>query len=175
MAENWHFAPLFSGIHRGSTKYWPTPSISFGAAQQGWLAFALRRRRPHVRIVSGAPLRTKPRTFSFAVRNDSLKDVLAADDPDRVVVYFDRTDDGADSRYDRQVADLPCSGKQIRLWVITRRFVCEVPHCRRQISLNDSEMMFCRPVCAGRHGWNASSTISGWHLAADQQQVSSGG
>ena len=37
------------------------------------------------------------------------------------------------SRYDRQVADLPCAGKQIRLRVITRRFVCEVPHCRRQI------------------------------------------
>jgi transposase len=34
------------------------------------------------------------------------------------------------SRYDRQVADLPCAGKQIRLRVITRRFVCEVPHCR---------------------------------------------
>jgi transposase len=37
------------------------------------------------------------------------------------------------SRYDRRVADLPCAGKQIRLRVITRRFVCEVPHCRRQI------------------------------------------
>ncbi len=37
------------------------------------------------------------------------------------------------SRYDRQVADLPCAGKQIRLRVITRRFVCEVPHCWRRI------------------------------------------
>ena len=37
------------------------------------------------------------------------------------------------SRYDRQVADLPCSGKQIRLRVITRRFVCEIPHCQRRI------------------------------------------
>src|ERR1700721_4730493 len=37
------------------------------------------------------------------------------------------------SRYDRQVADLPCAGKQIRLRVIARRFVCEVPHCRRRI------------------------------------------
>src|ERR1700736_5339785 len=35
------------------------------------------------------------------------------------------------SRYHRQVADLP--GKQVRLRVITRRFVCEVPHCRRRI------------------------------------------
>ena len=37
------------------------------------------------------------------------------------------------SRYARQVADLPCAGRQIRLRVITRRFVCEVPHCRRRI------------------------------------------
>ena len=37
------------------------------------------------------------------------------------------------SRYDRQVADLPCAGKQIRLRVITRRFVCDEPHCRRRI------------------------------------------
>jgi transposase len=37
------------------------------------------------------------------------------------------------SRYDRQVADLPCAGKEVRLRVITRRFVCEVPHCRRRI------------------------------------------
>src|SRR3984957_12687633 len=37
------------------------------------------------------------------------------------------------SRYDRQVADLPCAGKQIRLRVITRRFVCEMPYCRRRI------------------------------------------
>jgi hypothetical protein len=63
------------------------------------------------------------------------------------------------SRYDRQVADLPCAGKQIRLRVITRRFVCEVPHCRRRISLNGSGTMFSPPGRAGRHGWNASSTI----------------
>jgi hypothetical protein len=37
------------------------------------------------------------------------------------------------SRYTRQVADLPCVGRQIRLRVITRRFVCDVPHCHRQI------------------------------------------
>ena len=37
------------------------------------------------------------------------------------------------SRYARQVADLPCAGRQIRLRVMTRRFVCEVPHCRRRI------------------------------------------
>src|SRR5258708_11751244 len=37
------------------------------------------------------------------------------------------------SRYHRQVVDLPSAGKQVRLRVITRRFVCEVPHCRRRI------------------------------------------
>src|ERR1700704_822365 len=37
------------------------------------------------------------------------------------------------SRYHRQVADLPSAGKQVRLQMITRRFVCEVPHCRRRI------------------------------------------
>src|SRR6202161_2203357 len=37
------------------------------------------------------------------------------------------------SRYDRQAADLPCAGREIRLRVITRRFVCEAPHCRRRI------------------------------------------
>jgi transposase len=37
------------------------------------------------------------------------------------------------SRYTRQVADLPSSGRKVRLRVITRRFVCEVRHCRRQI------------------------------------------
>ncbi len=37
------------------------------------------------------------------------------------------------SRYDRQVADLPCAGKEIRLRVITRRFICGAPHCRRRI------------------------------------------
>jgi transposase len=36
------------------------------------------------------------------------------------------------SRYIRQVADLPCAGRQIFLQVITRRFVCEVPNCRRR-------------------------------------------
>jgi transposase len=37
------------------------------------------------------------------------------------------------SRYIRSVSDLPCVGKQIGLRVISRRFVCEVPHCRRRI------------------------------------------
>ena len=37
------------------------------------------------------------------------------------------------SRYTRQVADLPSAGRKVRLRVITRRFVCGVPHCRRKI------------------------------------------
>ena len=37
------------------------------------------------------------------------------------------------SRYTRQVADLPCAGRAVRLLVISRRFTCEVRHCRRQI------------------------------------------
>ena len=37
------------------------------------------------------------------------------------------------SQYTRQVADLPCAGRQISLRVIARRFVCEVQHCRRRI------------------------------------------
>src|SRR3954451_177599 len=37
------------------------------------------------------------------------------------------------SRYIRQAADLPCAGKQVNLRVISRRFVCEMEHCRRRI------------------------------------------
>src|SRR5215471_9432663 len=37
------------------------------------------------------------------------------------------------SRYNRHAADLPCAGKEIRLRVITRRFVCGVTDCRRRI------------------------------------------
>ena len=37
------------------------------------------------------------------------------------------------SRYLRLVADLPCAGKGVRIRMITRRFVCEIPHCRRRI------------------------------------------
>jgi hypothetical protein len=46
----------FHEIHLRSSKYWPNPSISVGGGQQGCLAFALRRQRSHVRIVSGAPV-----------------------------------------------------------------------------------------------------------------------
>lgn len=37
------------------------------------------------------------------------------------------------SRYVRDVLDLPCSGRAVRLQVITRRFRCDVATCRRRI------------------------------------------
>jgi len=37
------------------------------------------------------------------------------------------------SRYVREVSDLPCSGRSVRLEVVTRRFCCDAPHCRRRI------------------------------------------
>ena len=37
------------------------------------------------------------------------------------------------SRYIRHVADLPSAGRKVRLRLLTRRFTCEVPHCRRRI------------------------------------------
>lgn len=37
------------------------------------------------------------------------------------------------SRYLRLVSDLPCAGKEVRIRMITRQFVCEMPDCRRRI------------------------------------------
>ncbi|MDH2346805.1 ISL3 family transposase [Bradyrhizobium sp. SSUT77] len=37
------------------------------------------------------------------------------------------------SHYIRHVADLPSAGRKVRLRLLTRRFTCEVPHCRRRI------------------------------------------
>jgi transposase len=37
------------------------------------------------------------------------------------------------SRYIRQVADLPCTGRRIALSLIARRFFCRAENCRRQI------------------------------------------
>ena len=37
------------------------------------------------------------------------------------------------SRYVREVSDLPCSGRSVRLRVVTRRFYCDMSHCRRRI------------------------------------------
>jgi transposase len=37
------------------------------------------------------------------------------------------------SRYVRQVADLPCTGRRVRLNLITRRFFCGADNCQRRI------------------------------------------
>jgi transposase len=37
------------------------------------------------------------------------------------------------SRYVRHVADLPSAGRKVHLRLLTRRFSCEAPHCRRRI------------------------------------------
>ncbi|GAC1389769.1 MAG: hypothetical protein NVSMB38_05030 [Ktedonobacteraceae bacterium] len=37
------------------------------------------------------------------------------------------------SHYLRQVADLPCSGRQVRLLVQVRKYFCETPDCLRKI------------------------------------------
>ena len=37
------------------------------------------------------------------------------------------------SRYVRQVADLPSAGREVRIRVVTRRFVCDTTHCRRRV------------------------------------------
>ena len=37
------------------------------------------------------------------------------------------------SRYVRRVSDLPCSGRLVRLHIMTRRFCCEQPRCPRRI------------------------------------------
>src|SRR5271169_4826694 len=37
------------------------------------------------------------------------------------------------SRYVREVSDLPCSGRSVRLRIVARRFCCNTPHCRRRI------------------------------------------
>ena len=37
------------------------------------------------------------------------------------------------SRYVREVSDLPCSGRSVRLRVVIRRFRCDTQHCRRRI------------------------------------------
>ena len=37
------------------------------------------------------------------------------------------------SRYMRRVSDLPCSGRSVRLCIVTRRFCCEASDCPRRI------------------------------------------
>lgn len=45
----------------------------------------------------------------------------------------DAQSDRVHSRYIRQVSDLPCCGRSVHLQVVTRRFRCGAPLCRRQI------------------------------------------
>jgi len=37
------------------------------------------------------------------------------------------------SHYTRQMADLPYSGQQVRLWVLVHKYFCDVPNCVRKI------------------------------------------
>ena len=37
------------------------------------------------------------------------------------------------SHYTRKLADLPCSGQQVRLRVLVRKYFCDVPNCARNI------------------------------------------
>ena len=37
------------------------------------------------------------------------------------------------SRYVREVSDLPCSGRSVRLRVVIRRYRCDTQYCRRRI------------------------------------------
>ena len=37
------------------------------------------------------------------------------------------------SRYAREVSDLPCSGRSVRLRIMMRRYRCDTRHCRRRI------------------------------------------
>ena len=37
------------------------------------------------------------------------------------------------SRYVRRVADLPCSGRAVRIGIVTRRFRCDIPACPQRI------------------------------------------
>ena len=78
------------------------------------------------------------------------------------------------SRYDRQVADLPCAGKEIRLRVITRRFSSFARYLivGGGFSLSGLGTMFSRPGRAEPHGWIASFTIWGWYWAVDLQRAS---
>ena len=79
------------------------------------------------------------------------------------------------SRYVRHVADLPSAGRKVRLRLLTRRFTCEVPHCRRQIFAErfGEDVVPLRGV--GRHGSNTSSITWGWRSAAGRRQASPSG
>jgi transposase len=56
------------------------------------------------------------------------------------------------SVYVREVSDLPCSGRSVRLRVVTRRFCCDTPRCRRRIFAErfDKTVLLVRSRRTGR-------------------------
>jgi hypothetical protein len=54
------------------------------------------------------------------------------------------------SRYHRQIADLPCSGQQVRLLVQVRKCFCEVSDCARKIFV-ERLMPFVEPWARVTH------------------------
>jgi hypothetical protein len=66
----------------------------------------------------------------------------------------------------------PGAGKQIGLCVITRRFRLRANSLFRRVFAERFGDDFSRPGRAGRHGWNALSTIWGCHSTAGRQPAS---
>lgn len=46
---------------------------------------------------------------------------------------YGRTSRRVHSRYVRRVVDLPCSGRAVRIGIVTRRFWCDIPACPQRI------------------------------------------
>jgi transposase len=66
------------------------------------------------------------------------------------------------SQYIRSVADLPSAGRAVQLRLVTRRFTCEVPHCRRRIFAERFGEAIAPFRRAEQHGSKASSIIWAW-------------
>jgi zinc-finger of transposase IS204/IS1001/IS1096/IS1165 len=67
------------------------------------------------------------------------------------------------SRYVREVSDLPCSGRSVRLRIVIRRYRCDTQHCRRRIL---PLRLFCYPldfVGASQVWWGPNRRRSGPH------------
>jgi hypothetical protein len=79
------------------------------------------------------------------------------------------------SRYIRHVADLPSAGRKVHLRLLTRRFKCEVSHCRRRIFAERFGEGASRFDVAGQLGWNTSSITWGWRSEAGRQPPSLSG
>lgn len=87
--------------------------------------------RTGIRISSLVPSGLVVETVSDS--SDSINLVVRSDNGMAECPSCGTTSRRIHSRYARQVADLPCAGKQVSLRVITRRFVCGLPYCRRRI------------------------------------------